>query len=180
MNDTYSGGVIHTTHEMKLTVKTPSCITDPTITIPLRIGNKPLTKTGIGNVSGAFVYGTPHTGAVPAALPPFPMNMGGPNQDGETVVVSSAPPAGYSNPVVYSSVATPDPVITVGGYVNNETNPYSTISAVSFDSLLAEMSKSLNDLEVVTTRCNDSDWDHVFHSLTPLQYGQLIGKVWII
>ena len=181
MNDTYSGGVIHSRHDLRLVVKTPNCITDPTIIVPLRIGNKPIIKTGIGNVSGAIVYGTLNAGAVSAsqhaAMPPIPMNMGGSTTDGEVVVVSSTPPVGWSNPVVYSSVATADSNVLVGGYVNSDTSPYSMTEAVSYNGLLAEMERSLNDLDIVTSHSNDPDWDHLLHSLTPLQFGELISKV---
>jgi len=178
MNDTYNGGVIHVTHELKLIVKTPNCVTDPTIIVPLRIGNKPLTKTGF--VSSGPVYGAANIGspAVPPALSPFPMNAASSDQDGEIVVLSSAPPAGWSNAVVSSSVAVPDPEISVGGYESGSTQTYT--SAISFDSLLGKMERSLNDLDIVTTHSNDPDWDHILRSLTPIQFGELIRKVRMI
>lgn len=176
MNDTYSGGVIHTTHDLKLIVKTPNCITDPTIIVPLRIGMKPLSK--IGSVSNAPIFGATGASSAPPALPSFPLNMGTTNEEGEIIVVQSNPPAGWSNPVVSSSVAVPDQDIKVGGYEYNSNQTYT--SAVTFDSLLAEMDRSLNDLDIVTTHSNDPNWDHLFRSLTPLQFGELISKVWII
>jgi hypothetical protein len=65
-----------------------------------------------------------------------------------------------------------DPDIVVGGYVSTST--------VSFDSLLDEMEKSLSDLEIVMKRTNQTEWDHVLHNLTPMQFGQLISKVRLI
>jgi hypothetical protein len=167
MNDTYSsGGVIHSNHELKLVVKTPNCITDPTIIVPLRIGNKAPTK--IGSINTGQIYGALNTNVMPVS----PSAMGGSNQDGESVIVPSAPPTGYSNPVVYSSAV---PSLNIGG------DPFSSpTAAVSFDSLLAEMDKSLNDLDIVTTCCNDPDWDTVLSTLTPIQFGQCISKVWSV
>lgn len=167
MNDTYSGGVIHINHGLTLMVKTPNCITDPSIIVPLRIGNKSLTNVGIGSVSNAHVYGAfnPSVVNTPSAITPNPVNIGFTNQDSESVLVPSAPPSGWSNPVVYSSVSIA------------AADSFTTMAAVSFDSLLAEMEKSLNDLDIVTTRCNDPDWDIVLSRLTPLQYGQCVSKV---
>jgi len=168
MNDTYAGSVIRTTHELRLIVKTPNCITDPTIIVPLRIGNKPPTKTGF--VSNAPIYGQSMVGT-PMILPAHPPS----DQDGDFVVLPSAPPAGWSHPVVSTHVAVPDSEIRIGGYENSLNQSY--VTSVSFDSLLAEMDRSLNDLDVVTTHANDSDWDNVLRSMTPMQLGQLISKV---
>jgi hypothetical protein len=172
MNDTYAGGVIQTKHEMRLIVKTPNCVTDPTIIVPLRIGNKPPTKTGV--VSNTQIYGSP---AQPPSLPQLPMIMGA-NQDGDVTVLPSAPPAGWSNPIISSSLAVPDSDIRVGGFESGLNQTFT--SSISFDGLLAEMDRSLSDLDIVTNHSNDPDWDPLLRTLTPLQLGQLISKVSII
>ena len=169
MNDTYAGGVIQTKHELRLIVKTPNCVTDPTIIVPLRIGNKPPTKTGI--ISNTPIYGSP---AQTQTLPQMPIIMGS-NQDGDITVLPSVPPAGWSNPIVSSSLAVADTDIRVGGFESSLNQTYT--SSISFDGLLAEMDRSLSDLDIVTNHSNDPDWDPLLRSLTPLQLGQLISKV---
>jgi hypothetical protein len=163
LNDTYSGTVIQSKHEVRLIVKTPNCITDPTIIVPIRVGN----KAGQG-FSGSPVYGAVAESAIPFAMP---VPMGDSKQDSD-IVVPSTPPPGWSNPTVYASVAVADPDIVVGGYVSTST--------VSFDSLLDGMEKSLSDLEIVMKRTNQSEWDTVLHNLTPMQFGQLISKVRLV
>jgi hypothetical protein len=104
--DTYhTGGVISCSHDLHVTLRTGSCITNPTVTIQLKIGTPPIAPPPTSSV----VMGMPLV-AVPVLVLPEGMALDKDEQQAFTGV-----PADWSGAVVAEAVALPMGTAVLGG-----------------------------------------------------------------
>lgn len=193
--DTYSGNVLHSHHICYVTSKTPCCVTDPTLEIPVRIGTLPLPQPVVVAQPIAVAQPIPVTLPVP---PPLVMAEAIPIGKDERGALTSLP-ADWSNVVVAEAIALPMGGAVIGGASQDQDEkegdsgddddddapaaPAATMlkEPGSMEALKELMDRSLDDLsmlkDLLATPESAAAWTPLFGSLEPSSFGKLIGEV---
>ena len=115
--DSYTGSCIRATHRCFLTSKTPCCVTDPELEIPMRIGTLPLpvasSPMGTAVIEAQVVVGS--VAVVPAyPAPPMIVQAEAIPLDGDECAITVVPPD-WSGAIVAEVVVLPMGQAVVGG-----------------------------------------------------------------
>lgn len=157
---------------MKLYLKTPKLVMDIEEKIPLRVGVPPRVQqaTRVDIRPQPSAQAPPGVTSIPfVAAVPLPSNT------------------------VEAPVATaPAEAIVLGGtattYVSNDTMEASSTDfgeviplpppqVPSLAGLLEEMTASVNDIDIISSKLNNADWRPIFSEMSPADYGSVIAHV---
>lgn len=149
-NDTFVGKLISCRHILRIVIKTPWCIDNPTVEIPIQAGPAPL-------------EGRPASTSSSPTIPEGYTNVS------ETVHVSS------DTAMLGGAAVTGAPQ---GDDVDVWIPPAAEASKVpSIERLLKELDNSVVDFDLVRQRTTDSEWKSVFEGMTPAHYGKIVKQV---
>lgn len=189
--DSYVGSVIKTWTTMSLTLRTGSCITNPQLSLSLRVGSPrpytPLTQAVAYPVAG--VTPIPIVEAVPIVLE-TPLE---PLDDEKNSLASK--PADWSGAVVAPIMEVPMATAVLGGSDVTEGDDDEGAAAaaevaggvaqeiLSVQGLRAEMDRSLDDYTMLKQKIEGTDaamssaWRAALAAISPPDFGELVGRV---
>jgi hypothetical protein len=157
--NSFQGSLIKIKHTLEIIVQTKCCITNPTISIPVQIGEK-----------GDYSTSAPALAA--SSLP------------GDAVI-----PSHFSedSTIVASTIVVPGTNITVGGpAMEHETEEDVVFAPLdvgtakltpSLESLLRAMKESVADYDLIGSKGRDPEWRSVFESLSTSDYEKILKQV---
>ena len=158
--DTYSGHLITVKHRLELEVKTGCCISDPSIYIPIWIGQAAPSTTSnhqTTNVNTEVNHPPMADGIIqaPAVI-----------VSGEDIIL----------PVIHvpSSSVYPIPSAPMEAEVSI---PQPDTSAPSFDLLIREMKGTVSHLDLIERKIKDPNWNGIWQQMTSMQFGRIVGCV---
>jgi len=172
-SDTYEGTLLSISHYIKLYLKTPKMVADIEEKIPLRIGLP-------AQVQQATRLDVP---LQPAASAP-----------GTPVVIPFASAVPLPENTVQAPVTTaPAEAIVLGGTATTYDDSNLMASSMSADLadlipvpppqvpslsvLLEEMTVSVNDIDIISSKLQSDDWRPVISGLSPADYGAVVAHV---
>lgn len=174
IRDSYQGHLVRISHYLKIKIRTKMSVTNPTISIPLRIGNAPSrTRESLSGPSPVNVQPTyePEIAVYP--------------QQENVPLVSAVPiPSG----AMHASMTTAsESVIILGGeavQVEDDQRladlipvPPPTQNEVSLESLVREMASSVNDYDIIARHLREPSWKQFLQNLSPDDFGTIISYV---
>jgi hypothetical protein len=156
--DTLAGSLIRVDHVLTVVVNTGSCITKPTIVIPIQAGPSP----------------TPTSSHPPPSAP---------LQQGEPEIVFD-----FSSAMTSPTVCVPSTHALMGGAAYDKEDGEEDIAVAPFpstgeprsasvDNLLLDMNESIHDYGLIKEKLGNPDWQPVFQTLSPSNFGTIIQKV---
>jgi len=162
--DSYKGQLVHIYHTLQIKLKTPAMITNPTVTVPLRVGSPPVRQQQ-----------PPATASAPP-LPPLP--------EGEIPIAMAVPiPANAieASPVVASSdviVLGGDAFVTTADLADLVPLPPPVVApSATLENLLNEMTSSINDYDILTAKLQHPEWQRFLASLSAQDFGSIVAHV---
>ena len=184
--DTYAGGVLSVRHYVAVRLKTPSCITDPDLELPVRVGTRiPHEHIGTGLVAVPVI-------AMPVAMP----------LDSEEKASITTKPSDWQGAIVAEPSVVAMGEAMVGGVLreNGETEqaeetPYDSNygweTAASHarvgtqEALMERMDRTTHALSLIKgllerddSHCDEAEaWRSLFGALGPMEFGQITEKV---
>ena len=189
--DSYVGSAIKTWTTMSLTLRTGSCITNPALSLSLRVGSPrpytPLTQAVAFPAVGAQPI--PIVVAVPIVLE-TPLE---PLEDEKNSIASK--PADWSGAIVAPIVEVPMATAVLGGSDVTEGDDDEGAAAatlvtggvvqeiISVQGLKAEMDRSLDDYTMLNQKIQGTDtatssaWRAALAAISPPEFGELVGRV---
>lgn len=154
--DTFTGSLISVRHVLSIVVHAGACITNPTIVIPIEAGP-------------ASAEGTTLPSNTSLTTPP---------QEEPDITFD------FANAMTTSAVYVPSSHAVIGGAAYEkvdeakEAAPLSNeLRAPNLQNLFLDMSESINDFGMIQEKLTKADWQPIFHSLSPLDFGRIIQKV---
>ena len=201
LRDTYQGRIANVYHRLVVDVKTDMTVTNPSISIPLRIGNPPVRAgppTSQPTVAVAQI--SPTTTGFPSVPPEVlvfapelivpPETEMAPPSAIPIVDAVMIPDDASMSPIVYAS----DDVIFLGDdavfvdlpseeqeedHTLSGRAPLSALSQspVSLDTLRQEMLASINDYDIISRHMQHESWRQLFSQLSPEDFGSILAFV---
>lgn len=175
-SDTYNGTLLSISHYIKLYLKTPPLVADIEEKIPLRIGYPPQEQRAT-RVN------------VPAARRPTTNAGASSNAPASSIPFASAVPV-PANTVEAPVATAPAEAIVLGGTATSyDTSLTSTSTDIcdlvpmpppqvpSLALLLEEMTASVNDFDIISSKLRSNDWRPIISTLSPADYGAIIAHV---
>jgi len=162
--NTYSGNLIQVSHSLVVVAQTNGCMTDPSLNIPLRLCDERKNAT-------------PEQ-APQVEEPPFDVSTA--NTAPLVFVPSADAVIGTGGgPAVFVPSSS---MLSDGGKAPDEENDVfvpltNIVHEPTFQNLLKEMGHSVDDLNIIKNKTQDSNWDKIFNDITPLQLGQILKEV---
>lgn len=181
---TYYGSLIQISHRMKIKINMDgSCMSNPTIKLPLQIGTPTSYGAQIASQPGQ-PSSPPVVSAVAIPMPSAPPLQSEPEID---LATPSAPPAEWQGAVTASPVVVGYSTAIVGGTATDFDGENGTAQETAFLPL-AEVVPSLNNLineikcavspkVTVQKYMSQTKWDPVFTNMTPIEYSSVIKAV---
>ncbi|KAL7576112.1 hypothetical protein ACA910_000889 [Epithemia clementina (nom. ined.)] len=154
--DTYSGHLIMVSHRIELEVKTGCCISDPSIYIPIWIG-QPSSET-------SEVYALPPS----TLLPGFVQAPAIVVPDSDIYPVIHIPSSS-----VFPVASAPTEYVVVEPDIGIGPSP----EVPSFDLLMREMKGTVSHLDLIERKIRDPDWAPIWQRMTPAEFGKFVGRV---
>ena len=151
--DTYTGHLITVSHRIEVEVKTGCCISNPSLYIPIWIGQP--------SSQGHEVY-----------TPPPPCAPG----------IVQAPAIVVPDSDIYPVIQIPSSsVLPVASApveeIESDVNVPPSAEVPTFDVLLREMKGTVSHLDMIERKIRDSDWSQVWQQMTPSQFGKVVSRV---
>ena len=199
--DSYRGSCLSTTHRCYVTSKTPCCVTDPQLEVPVRIGTLPLPLPPQPNLQpmpvavGAVVMPTAAAYPVP---PPMVLAEAIPLDNDEQQAISAVP-ADWSGVVVAEAVVLPMGQAVVGGATQqsggedaeeqaHDGAPMAVEPAAvllhqpgTMAALKEIMDRAFDDLTVLADLLGRPEsaeaWRPLLENLSPADFGTIVGEV---
>lgn len=204
--DTYRGPLISTSHDMRAVCKTPCCITDPVVHIPVRIGAPSLVvvapvPTAVPLAAAAVVVTTTTTttttttsstrNATPVMA--LPQKVPVDKDEKATIQVATALPEGWAqSAVVAECVVVPMAAATIGGRAQQGGDPDADAEEElshratqvgepgSFERLMKVMDDAYDDhyaLDMLLRSEDREAWKALFAALDPNNFAAIVAQV---
>lgn len=156
--DTFAGSLIRVNHVLYVVVNTGLCINNPMIVIPIQAGPSP----------------TPTSSQSPPSAPL--------KQDEPEIVFD------FSSAMTSPTVYVPGTHALMGGAAYDKEDGEEDIAVAPFpstneprsasvDNLLLEMQESIHDYDLIKEKMGNPDWQPIFKTLSPSNFGTIIQKV---
>lgn len=153
---TYTGTLISVKHVLKVEVNAGACISSPIIFIPIQAGS-------------ASMEGT--------VLQPN-NSLASPQQEEPDITFD------FANAMTTSAVYVPNSQAVMGGAAYEKEDEAKKAAPLTnelrtpnLQNLLLDMSESINDFGMIQEKLTKSDWQPIFQSLSPSDFGRIIQKV---
>lgn len=198
LRDSYHGKKVQVTHTLVIDLKTDKTVNNPSISIPLRIGNPPIrgasiaaqqTMTSVPVVPSAPPEPMVFTPSM--AIPTETMNVPAmvPIVDAVAIPSDASVSAAVVNTASDSVIFLGDDAIFVqpenSDHDNNDDEhlsgrvPISGLaqSPASLDTLRQEMLASINDYDIISRHLENDSWRQVLANLSPEEFGSILACV---
>ena len=199
--DSYRGSCLSTTHRCYVTSKTPCCVTDPQLEVPVRIGTLPLPlplpQTPLMPIPMAMgTVVVPTAVAYPDPLPVVMAEAIPLDKDEQCAI--TAVPADWSGVVVAEAVVLPMGQAVVGGAAQesggqgaeqaNDGAPMAVVPAAvllhqpgTMAALKEMMDRAFDDLTMLADLLGRPEsaevWRPLLENLSPADFGTVVGEV---
>mmetsp|Transcript_17036 Transcript_17036/g.35220 ORF Transcript_17036/g.35220 Transcript_17036/m.35220 type:complete len:546 (+) Transcript_17036:42-1679(+) len=160
--NSYSGHLITVKHRLELEVQTGCCLTDPSIYVPLFIGQMPLSNgSDFASQVSSPQYSPPMASSGVVQAPVVVV-------DGEDVL-----------PVIHVPSSNVFPSGVAQGSAPYEDDVYvSPLAEVpSFSMLIREMKGTASHLDLIERRMKNPEWTPVWQQMTVFEFGKVVSAV---
>jgi hypothetical protein len=162
-HNSFTGALIKCRHQITLTVKTGSCVSNPVIIIPIEAGEPREEEAPVQQAAPA-----PAAAAAAAPQQGLFADAAAVVTTASTVHVPGTAAVTGGRPVVSSDNEEPEVAIS---------SPDTTDKPPSIETLLRDMEESLLDLDLLQRRAGDPAYGSVFEAMRPSDYFNVIRKV---
>ena len=194
--DSYRGSCLSVAHRCYVTSRTPCCVTEPQLEVPVRIGTRPLPPPQPPVATAVGAVGVPAATAYPAP-PPLVLAEAIP-LDEEEQRAMGALPADWSGAVVAGAVVLPMGQAVLGGAAQEKSGgeaggaqvPYGTPIGPppaplhepgTMAALKELMDRAFDDLTMLAELLGQPEsapaWRPLLESLSPADFGTIVGQV---
>ena len=190
LRDSYHGKMVQVTHTLVIDLKTDKTVNNPSVSIPLRIGNPPVrgTRPIAAMTSVPLVPSAPPETMVFApsvAISTETMNIPAAVPIVDAVAIPSDASAAMVNTASDNVIFLGDEAVFVQPNDNDDEQhlvgraPISALgqSPASLDTLRQEMLASINDYDIISRHLRNDSWRQVLANVNPQEFGSILACV---